>query len=131
MSICSTSKNKKHNNNVKQRPTKVSLCSFLFDCKSSVLAIDLQGRFGLNLAADDGTGEQGFDLRLNETLQGSCTVGGIVSRVNDKLLCFVAQFNAYLSVLQTLVEVSNQKIYDTVDVVLGLPTKRELSLLRE
>ena len=91
----------------------------LFYYESGVLTIDLQGRFGLDVAADDGTREQGFDLRLNETLQGSCAVGGIVSRVNDKLLCLVAQLDAYLLILQALVEIRNQEIYDTVDVFLG------------
>ena len=56
---------------------------------------------------------------MDETLQGSCTVGRIVSRVNNELLRIVGDLHGDLLILQALVEVCDQKIYDTVNVFLG------------
>ena len=98
---------------------KASLLSLLSYYQSSIFTINLQGCFGDDVPSDDGAGKQGFKLGLNETLKRSCTVGWIVSRIYDKLLCIVGDLHGDLLILQTLVEVCDQKIYDAVDVLLG------------
>ena len=88
-------------------------------CKIRTIIVNVNHTVRLNITADDLTCKQCFNLGLDKTLERSCTVGRIVSGIDDMFLCCVGDLNRQLLILQALVEVCNQKIYDAVDVFLG------------
>ena len=90
----------------------------LFYHQRSVFTIDLQGCFGLNITADDLTCKKRFNLGLYESLQRSCAVDRVVSGVNDMFLSYIGDLNLQLLILQALIQIGDQEIYDTVDVLL-------------
>ena len=91
----------------------------LLDDKGRPVEIDAQRALRFNLTPNDLTGKKRFDLGLNESLQRSCTVGRIVSGIDDMFLCCVADLNLQLLILEALIQIGDQEIYDTVNVFLG------------
>ena len=57
-------------------------------------------------------------MRLNKPFERSCTVGRIVSGIDDMFLCCVGDLNLQLLIPESLIQIGDQEIYDTVDVLL-------------
>ena len=64
-------------------------------------------------------GCQGLHVLLDITLQRPCTVDRIISIVHDILHSFLRQTDGQLLILQTSVQIGNDQMNDTADIIFG------------
>ena len=87
-------------------------------CKIRTIIVNVNHTVRFNITANDLTCKKRFNLGLNESLQRSCTVGRIVSGIDDMFLCCVGDLKLQLLILEALIQIGDQEIYDTVNVFL-------------
>lgn len=72
------------------------------DCQFAILVINNQLCALRQVARNNRSAEQCFDIALQESLERTSAVNRIVAVINDILLCGIGQFYRQLLVFQTL-----------------------------
>ena len=83
------------------------------------VVIDHQRRVGLHLVGDDHAADQGLHLPLEEALQRTGAVDGIVALIHNVVLGCISEGYIQLLLFQTLAEILHQQIHDGEDVLPG------------
>ena len=91
---------------------------FLSDNRGRPVEIDAQRVLRFDISTDNLLCKERFDMRLNKPFERSCAVNRVICGVNDMILCCVGDLNLQLLILESLIQIGDQEIYDTVNVFL-------------
>lgn len=80
------------------------------------------GCFGGDVFCDHLSCDQRFHAGLQEALQRACAVNGTIGAFDDQILGAIRDVDGNAATFQSACKVSNQKLNDAVDILLGQGT---------